>query len=258
MIRSHSARALTARNVSPANTSGQSASAFIAAMNASVTSTDRLNMRSRFGSCLASMNASMSGWSQRITPIIAPRREPADMMVRHMASHTSMKLSGPEASAPTPFTAAPFGRSVEKSAPMPPPCCMVSAASFRPSKMPDMESSSVPMTKQLNSVTRRPEPAPARMRPAGRNLRSPINPSKACAQRSRKASGSACATARATRPSECAGLSSPGRRYFIAQMSRAMGSRSGSVSGSGSGTNGTPATALRARSLFVPQTVHTS
>ena len=31
---------------------------------------------------------------------MAPRRAPADMMVRHMASHTSMKLTGPEASAP--------------------------------------------------------------------------------------------------------------------------------------------------------------
>ena len=32
------------------------------------------------------------------------------MMVRHIASHTSMKESGPEASAPTPFTGAPLGR----------------------------------------------------------------------------------------------------------------------------------------------------
>ena len=57
----------------------------------------------------------MSGWSQRMVAIIAPRREPADMMVRHMLSHTSMNDSGPEASALTPFTAAPFGRRVEKS-----------------------------------------------------------------------------------------------------------------------------------------------
>ena len=40
---------------------------------------------------------------------------PADMMVRHMASHTSMKESGPDASAPTPFTGAPIGLRVEKS-----------------------------------------------------------------------------------------------------------------------------------------------
>ena len=44
---------------------------------------------------------------------------------------------------------------------MPPPCCMVSAASFSASKMPPMLSGTVPMTKQLNSVTDRPVPAPA-------------------------------------------------------------------------------------------------
>ena len=72
-------------------------------------------MRSRAASCLASMKLSMSGWSQRIVAIIAPRRDPADMMVRHIASHTSMKDSGPEASAATPFTSAPRGRMVLKS-----------------------------------------------------------------------------------------------------------------------------------------------
>jgi hypothetical protein len=61
------------------------------------------------------MKSSISGWSQRIVAIIAPRREPADMIVRHMASQTSMKESGPEASAATPETGAPLGRMVEKS-----------------------------------------------------------------------------------------------------------------------------------------------
>ena len=37
------------------------------------------------------------------------------MMVRHMASQTSMKHSGPEASAATPLTSDPLGRMVEKS-----------------------------------------------------------------------------------------------------------------------------------------------
>ena len=64
---------------------------------------------------LAAMNASISGWSQRRVAIIAPRRAPADMIVRHMASHTSMKDSGPDASAATPCTFAPLGRMVEKS-----------------------------------------------------------------------------------------------------------------------------------------------
>ena len=72
-------------------------------------------MRSRPGASLASMKASISGWSQRMVAIMAPRRWPALMMVRHMASQTSMKLRGPEASAPTPFTGAPRGRKVEKS-----------------------------------------------------------------------------------------------------------------------------------------------
>ena len=84
---------------------------------------------------------------------MAPRLEPADMMVRHMPSHTSMKLKGPEASAPTPLTAAPLGRRLEKSQPMPPPCCMVRADSLSASKIPARSSSTVPMTKQLKSVT---------------------------------------------------------------------------------------------------------
>ncbi len=64
---------------------------------------------------MSATKASMSGWSQRSVAIIAPRREPADMIVRHMESHTSMKESGPEASAETPRTTAPLGRMVEKS-----------------------------------------------------------------------------------------------------------------------------------------------
>lgn len=47
--------------------------------------------------------------------IIAPRRLPADMMVLHMTSQTSMKVSGPEASASTFLTGEPLGRMVEKS-----------------------------------------------------------------------------------------------------------------------------------------------
>ena len=129
-------------------------------------------MRKRAASCFAVMKSSISGWSQRMVAIIAPRRLPADMMVRHIASHTSMNDSGPEASAATPCTAAPLGRMVLKSYPIPPPCCMVKAASFNMSKMPPMLSGMVPITKQLNKVTLRPVPAPAVIRPAGRNLKS--------------------------------------------------------------------------------------
>ncbi len=48
---------------------------------------------------------------------------------------------------------------------------MVSAASFSAVKIPSIVSGIVPMTKQLNSVTLRPVPAPAVIRPAGRNLK---------------------------------------------------------------------------------------
>ena len=58
-------------------------------------------MRRRSASRLASMKSSMSGWSTRIVPIIAPLRLPALMIVRHIESHMFMKESGPEASAPT-------------------------------------------------------------------------------------------------------------------------------------------------------------
>ena len=141
-------------------------------MNGSVTRTDKLNIRNRTGSDFAEINCSMSGWSQRIVAIIAPRLDPALMIVRHIESQTSMKESGPEASAATPFTIAPFGLIVEKSYPIPPPCCIVSAASFNILKMPSMSSGIVPITKQLNKVTFRFVPAPAVIRPAGKNLKS--------------------------------------------------------------------------------------
>ena len=115
MILSHNSRAGRLLKVSPSKVRSQFSSALTAAMNGSVISTDKLNMRRRPASCLDSIKASISGWSQRITPIIAPRRDPALMMVRHMESHTSIKLNGPDASAPIFFTSAPLGRKVEKS-----------------------------------------------------------------------------------------------------------------------------------------------
>ena len=111
----------------------------------------------------------MSGWSHLNVPIIAPRLEPALIIVRHIESHTSIKVKGPEASAPTPITGAPLGLRVEKSYPIPPPCCIVSAASLRCSNIPSILSGMHPITKQLNKVTSLPVPAPANIRPAGRN-----------------------------------------------------------------------------------------
>ena len=234
MMRSHSALAFTVLKVLPPNTSGQSASSPTAFMKASVTSTETLNMRSRLGSRLASTKASMSGWSQRSVAIMAPRREPALMMVRHIESHTSMNDSGPDASAPTPTTGAPCGRRLEKSWPMPPPCCMVRAASRRFSKMPDMSSGIVPMTKQLKSVTVRPVPAPAITRPAGRNLKPDSASWKRPAQTSGSRSGAA--RARATRHQVASRSASgvavglpPGvllKRYFMSQIRWETGAHS--------------------------------
>ena len=172
MIWSHNSRALTVLCVTPSNFRSQVEPAFTASMKGSVIKTETLNIRKRAASDFAVMKSSISGWSQRIVAIIAPRREPADMIVRHIASQTSMNERGPEASAATPFTPAPLGRMVEKSYPMPPPCCIVSAASLSISKMPPMLSGIVPITKQLNNVTDRSVPAPAVMRPAGRYLKS--------------------------------------------------------------------------------------
>ena len=45
----------------------------------------------------------MSGWSQRSVAIMAPRRAPVERMVPHMASHTCMNETGPEAMLPTPL-----------------------------------------------------------------------------------------------------------------------------------------------------------
>ena len=100
---------------------------------------------------------------------MAPRRDPALIIVRHIESQTFINDSGPDASAPTPSTGAPFGRRVEKSYPIPPPCCIVSAASRKPENIPDMSSAISPITKQLNKVTDRSVPAPEIIRPAGKN-----------------------------------------------------------------------------------------
>ncbi len=74
MILSHNSRAGRTLATVPAKTNSQGAFSATACMNASLTSTDKLNMRNRPGSRLASIKASMSGWSHRNVAIIAPRR----------------------------------------------------------------------------------------------------------------------------------------------------------------------------------------
>ena len=64
---------------------------------------------------LAWMNSSTSGWSQRSTPICAPRREPADSTVSQERSNTRMYDTGPEALDWVLPTQAPRGRMREKS-----------------------------------------------------------------------------------------------------------------------------------------------
>ena len=171
---------------------------FSALREGALTSTDRLKRVSTPGARFAATKASMSGWSQARVAIMAPRRAPVDWTVAHIASHTCMKLTGPDATVPASSALAPDGRSVEKSMPMPPPCCIVSAPSRSAEKMPSSESSIGPITKQLNSVTRRPVPAPARMRPPGRKRKSA---SASANRRSHvaRSRGSAAASARATR-----------------------------------------------------------
>ena len=96
-----------ASTLAAGNTSGQAPPARTAAMNASLTSTERLKWRSWPARCLAATKASISGWSQRSVAIMAPRRAPVDRMVPHMASHTCMNETGPEAMLPTPLARTP-------------------------------------------------------------------------------------------------------------------------------------------------------
>ena len=72
-------------------------------MKASVTPTEMLKLVSS-PSSLAWMKRSMSGWSQRSTPICAPRRAPADSTVSHERSKTRMYDTGPLARELVPCT----------------------------------------------------------------------------------------------------------------------------------------------------------
>ena len=114
---------------------------------------------------------------------------------------------------------------------MPPPCCIVSAASFTASKMAPRSSSTRPMTKQLKRVTARSLPAPARMRPAGRKPKSAIASWKRAAHGARSPPSSGTAAARATRQNVSPSVPSIGRpptsrrRYLRSQISSEIGAR---------------------------------
>src|SRR5436190_12834149 len=100
---------------------------------------------------------------------MAPRREPVESKTLHIVSQIRIKETGPEEDTPVFFTTAPKGRNPEKSYPTPPPCCKVKAPSSKALKIPLRESDSIFMTKQLNKVTLCLVPAPANIRPPGKN-----------------------------------------------------------------------------------------
>ena len=107
---------------------------------------------------------------------MAPRRWPADMIVRHMASHTSMKLTGPDASRRCSAPARPRAAAWRSRDRCRRPAAWSARLPSRCRRWRARSSSIAPMTKQLKSVTLRPVPAPARMRPAGRKPKSAIAP----------------------------------------------------------------------------------
>jgi len=141
-------------------------------MKSSVSATDSLKCGSTPLTSLASMKASMSGWSQRSVTIMAPRRTLFDASALLAASHTAMNDTGPEATPELAWANAPSGCRVEKSTPTPPPACSVTMASRRALKMPLTESSIGPITKLLSSVVWRSVPAAAKMRPPGKKRKS--------------------------------------------------------------------------------------
>ena len=91
----------------------------------------------------------MSGWSTLRTPICAPRLCPELAIVWQIESNIPIKDTGPEDLESKDLMRSPFGRSNEKSYPIPPPLLIVSAASEALSIMFVIESSIVPDTKQL-------------------------------------------------------------------------------------------------------------
>ena len=131
------------------------------------------------------------------------------------------------------------------------------------SKMPSIESSIRPMTKQLKRVTLRPVPAPARMRPAGRNLwsaerlieHSPRNARASRALRVRPRPSRR--GARYARPSRrSARRRHRLRRYFMSQMS--LGDRAAALEGSATSWGARQQRAARKCSRFVPIVRHLS
>src|SRR2546427_3500264 len=66
-------------------------------MNASVTASEMLKFVTWVRSSLQAMNSSMSGWSTRRMPMLAPRRVPPCFTTSVDASYSFMNDTGPEA-----------------------------------------------------------------------------------------------------------------------------------------------------------------
>ena len=92
-----------------------------ARMNASVMATEMLKLVILVMSCLQSMKSSMSGWSTRRMPMLAPRRVPPCFTTSVDESYSDMKLMGPLATPVVLRTRSPEGRMRLNEKPVPPP-----------------------------------------------------------------------------------------------------------------------------------------
>ena len=171
MMRSHSALAFTVLKTLPPNTRSQSASSLTAFMKASVTSTETLNMRSRAGIALGvdeGLDVGMIAAQRRHHGAAARARAHDGAAHRVPHIHERQRPRGVGADALHRRALRPQGREIV------PDAAALLHGERRLAQVledADMSSGIVPMTKQLNSVTLRPVPAPAMTRPAGRNLK---------------------------------------------------------------------------------------
>ena len=131
-----------------------------ASINRSVSATLMLKLLRRSVSRFAVMNFSMSGWSTRKIPILAPRLVPPCFMVSVATSKMVIKEMGPLATPCVVLTLSPSGLILEKEKPVPPPLLWIMAVCFTASNMLSMESS-MGNTKQADSW---PSSLPAFMR----------------------------------------------------------------------------------------------
>ncbi len=137
-------------------------------MKASVAATEMLKLATLLPSFFIRMNDSMSGWSARRMPMLAPRRVPPCLTASVAASMTLRNETGPEATPCVRWTKLPLGRRRLKSKPVPPPSLWTRAALRTVSKMDSIESSTGRTKQALRHI---PRPAPVRVGLLGRKSR---------------------------------------------------------------------------------------